>query len=413
LLSGLNYFKHYFVAALTGALCFFCLAANAQHFTVTDGGSKSIPFEMVRNLIVIKVKINNKGPYNFVLDTGVGFMLITEPTLVDSVEFTTKRTIKITGLGQGESLEAYLTPPLKVDIDGLTSHNVGAAIFKRDAFGLSNYSGLKIHGLIGYEFFSYLAVKISFTDSTIRVSEPKDMRFYKKGIKIPISIEDKKPYFTTKVVFADGSEKQSKLIVDLGAGHFLSMENIKNKNLIQKQYIYANLGMGINGLISGTLSRIKELDIGKYRMKNVITAFPEDTIRPRVLGITRDGNMGMGLLKKFDIIFDYPDSVMYLKPRSGFSRKDEHDMSGLVYYADVLDDLQHIFIYQVEPGSAGEAAGLLPNDEIVGINFKPVSPMSLQQIDNLLKSADDRIVLLGIFRNKKYINVMLTLKRRI
>jgi hypothetical protein len=405
--------KCYCIAALTGVLCFFCLAANAQYFTLDGGRSKTIPFELVRNLIVIKVNINNKGPYNFALDTGVGFMLITDPTLLDSINIPNKRSIKVNGFGDGPGFEAYLTPPLKVDIDGLISNNVSAAIFKKDAFGLSNYSGRPIHGLMGYEFFSRLAVKISFTDSTMRVSLPQNMRFYRRATKIPISIEDKKPYFTTKVVFADGSEKQSKLIVDLGAGHFISMENIANKATIQKRFINANLGMGINGLISGTLSRIKEVELGNYKVKNVIAAFPEDEERTSALTVPRDGNLGIGLLKKFDLIIDYPDSVIYLKPGPNYRKTEEHDMSGLVYFADVLDDLQHIIIYQVDPGSAGEAAGLQPDDEIVAINFKPVSPLSMQQIDELFRSSDGRFLILGIFRNKKYLNVMLTLKRRI
>jgi hypothetical protein len=405
--------KCYCIAGLTGVLCFFCLVTNAQYFTLDGGRSKTIPFELVRNLIVIKVSINNKGPYNFALDTGVGFMLITDPALLDSINIPNKRSIKVNGFGDGPGFEAYLTPALKVDIDGLISNNVSAAIFKKDAFGLSNYSGRPIHGLIGFEFFSRLAVKISFTDSTMRVSLPKNMRFYKRATKIPISIEDKKPYFTTKVVFADGSEKQSKLIVDLGAGHFISMENVANKATIQKRFITANLGMGINGLISGTLSRIKEVELGNYKVKNVIAAFPQDEERTRALAVPRDGNLGIGLLKKFDLIIDYPDSVIYLKPGPNYRKNEEHDMSGLVYFADVLDDLQHIIIYQVDPDSAGEAAGLQPDDEIVAINFKPVSPLSMQQIDELFRSSDGRILILGIFRNKKYLNVMLTLKRRI
>jgi hypothetical protein len=191
------------------------------------------------------------------------------------------------------------------------------------------------------------------------------------------------------------------------------MENVENKAAIQKNYINANLGMGINGLISGTLSRIKEVELGAYKVKNVIAAFPEDTTRTNALSVRRDGNLGVALLKKFDLIIDYPDSAIYLKPGPRYRKTDEHDMSGLVYYADVLDDYQHIIIYQVEPGSPGEAAGLLPNDEIVGISFKPVSPLSLQQVDDLFRSSDGRILFLGIFRNKKYINVVLTLKRRI
>jgi hypothetical protein len=191
------------------------------------------------------------------------------------------------------------------------------------------------------------------------------------------------------------------------------MENVENKTDIQKRYIKANLGMGINGLISGTLSRIKEVELGAYKVKNVIAAFPEDTTRTNALSVRRDGNLGVALLKKFDLIIDYPDSAIYLKPGPRYRKIDEHDMSGLVYYADVFDKYQHIIIYQVEPGSPGEEAGLLPNDEIVGISFKPVSPLSLQQIDDLFRSSDGRILFLGIFRNKKYMNVVLTLRRRI
>jgi hypothetical protein len=407
------YFERYFITGLIGLLCCIYTTANAQYFSLDGGRTQTIPFEMVRNLIVIKVNINNKGPYNFALDTGVGYMLITEPSLVDSINIANRRTIKIAGFGEGEPLEAYVTPPLKVDIDGLISNNVSAAIFKRDAFGLSAYCGRTIHGLIGYEFFNHLAVKISFSDSLIQVAAPKDMRFYKRGIKIPISIEDKKPYINTRVTFANGTAAQSKLIVDLGAGHALSMENVKNKEAIQKNAVQANLGMGINGLINGSISRIKQLEIGKYKLKNVITAFPNYSETIKTLGIPRDGNLGIGILKKFDIILNYPDSVMYLKPRSSFSKREEYDMSGLVYFSDIQDDLQHIYIHTVDAGSAGEEAGLLPDDEIVGINFKPVSPLSLQQIDNLFKSSDGRVLLLGIFRNKKYINVVLTLKRRV
>ena len=180
---------------------------------------------------------------------------------------------------------------------------------------------------------------------------------------------------------------------------------------LQKNYVTANLGMGINGLISGTLSRVNEIIIGKYVVKNVIAAFPDSNIK--ALSVPRDGNIGIGLVKKFDVIFDYPDSVMYLKPGPSYRKKDEHDMSGLVYYADTDDDGQHILITKIEPGSAGEAAGLQADDEIVDINFRSTTQFSLQQIDEMFKSANGRTFVLGIGRNKKYIPILLTLKRRI
>ncbi|MFD2144912.1 PDZ domain-containing protein [Mucilaginibacter antarcticus] len=247
----------------------------------------------------------------------------------------------------------------------------------------------------------------------MQVAKPKDMRFFRRGVKLPIKIDGQKPYLDTKVVFADGTEKLSKLVIDLGAGHFLSMENLENKAVLQKNAITANLGMTVTGFMNGTVSRIKQLDLGKYKMKDVITSFPDFDENLRALSAKRDGNLGIAMLKKFDIIISYPDSVLYLKPGLSINKKDEHDMSGLVYYTNLKDDFKHIIIHKVEEGSAADVAGLQPNDEIVSINFKPVSPLSMQQIDNLFKSADGRSFMLGIFRDHEFLNVMLTLKRRI
>jgi hypothetical protein len=384
--------------------------AHAQFFSVDNSSDATIPFDIVRNLIIIKLKINNKGPYNFVLDTGVGFMLITEPSLVDSINVDDLRTIKIHGFGEGSDFEAYVTKTLKVDIPGLISHNVSAAIFKKDQLGLSGYAGLTIHGLLGYEFFNSLAVKINFSDSTITVAKPNDMRYYRRAAKIPITIEDRKPYLNTNVTFANGLEKQSKLIIDLGGGHFISMENVRDKSSIQKKAINANLGIGINGPINGTLSRIKQVELGKYKVKNVIAAFPDSA--KQELTIPRDGNIGIGLIKKFDVIFDYPNNMLYLKPGAEFKKRDEHDMSGLMYYS-ARDDYQHIVIDKVESGSAGEEAGLQKGDEIIMINLEPATNLTLQQIDDLFRSRDGRPFFLLIFRDKKYMSIHLTLKRRV
>ncbi|HEY2582855.1 MAG TPA: PDZ domain-containing protein [Mucilaginibacter sp.] len=399
------------VLALLILLCCCSLIVNAQYFDL-EGGRKrvNIPFRIVRDMVVIHLTINHKGPYNFILDTGVGLMLITDPLLVDSINIANRRTLRIGSLGEGEDFEAYATSALNIGIPGLVSYDVSAAILKKDHFGLSNYAGIPIHGLLGYEFFNNLAVKIDFSDSTITVSQPKDIRIFRRGTKIPISIENRKPFLQAKVTFPNGTKTNDKLVIDLGAGHPLSLENIIEKHGLPEKFIAANLGVGLTGPIYGFLSRVKEVDFGKYKLKNVITSFPE-TSQNRPL-LSRDGNLGMGILKRFTLIFDYPDSALYVKPVSNVDEPFEHDMSGLEYYS-AGDNYDHVIISRVEPGSAADEIGLERDDEILSINFKPVKNMTLEDIDRIFKSQNDRSLLLEIYHDKTTDRVILTLKRRI
>jgi hypothetical protein len=397
---------------LAAICCLMFLSSAAQSFEVDNNRKNvSIPFRAIRNMVVIKLSINGKGPYNFILDTGVGLMIITEPKLIDSLSVQ-KRTIKLSGLSEGDDFEAFVTAPLKIQIPGLSSEGVGAAILKKDYFNLSGYVGMPIHGLLGYDFFNSLAVKISFNDSTITVCRPMDLRPPKKSQRLNIDIQDKKPYLDATVTFAGGKKVSNKLIIDLGAGHPLSLENQIAKNGLPKKSIVANLGVALNGPISGYIGRIEAIELGKYKLKNVITSFPNDHISAQKFSIERDGNMGIGILKKFDVIFDYAYGALYLKPNKNFNKPYEYDMSGLEYYA-AGENLDRLIISRVEPGSAGADIGLKKDDEIVSINFTPVIKMSIEEIDQYFKSKDERSILLEIYRDNKFEKLIITLKRRI
>src|ERR1700743_3011294 len=112
-------------------LCFSFSPVKAQYFDLNNGEkSVKLHFKLVRNLVIIKLKINDKGPFNFILDTGVGLMIITDPSIVDSVNIIRTHIIKLRCLGQGDDLEAALSSPLDIRMRGIKSKDVGAAILK-------------------------------------------------------------------------------------------------------------------------------------------------------------------------------------------------------------------------------------------------------------------------------------------
>jgi hypothetical protein len=402
---------------ITATLLFLYQSVNAQYFVFQGHRKKEIiPFKLVKNLMVVPLVINGKGPYNFVLDTGVGLFLITDPKLVDTLQIQNLRSITIAGFGEGANLGAYVTPSLRVQLGSAVAASLPAAILKKDVFELSGFAGMPIHGLIGYELFSSFSVKISYSQSLITLYRPDKAYVLRKGAKIPITIEDRKPYLETEITLNDGRKVKVKLIIDTGAGHPLSLESLDGKPFqVPEVNIAANLGVGLTGAIAGYIGRVPSIKLGKYILKNVIASFPDyKDVGSKVFSVDRNGNMGNSILKRFDIVFDYSSQAMYVKPSTFLKEPFEHDMSGMEL-SSAPPDYNRVIITRIEPYSPAELVGLKKDDEILSINFKPVKDMTMQEIDNLFRSKNDRSFILDVVRNrgKERNRVVLTLERRI
>lgn len=407
---------------LSFSICMLLLTTAdvfAQKFEFSPHRKKAtLSFKLIKNLMIIEITVNGSGPFNFVLDTGVGLLVISDPKMIETVAIKNLRNIKITGFGDGEPLSAFVTPSLEIGVGGMLGKNISGAILKKDVFELSNYVGMPIHGLIGYEFFNSFIVKINFVLNTITLYRPEIAYLPKKGVRIPLIIEDRKPYIMSEITLESGEKIDAKLIVDTGAGHPLSLETIDGIPFdVPKINIPGNLGIGLTGPISGYISRIPSIKLGKYVLNDVIASFPDyEDVGSKVYSVSRNGNMGIPILKRFNVIFDYNSSVMYLKQSSALKEAFEHDMSGLELSSEG-DEFERLRITRVEKGSAADDAGLQPGDEILSVNFKPVKDMSLSEVDELFRSRSERGFILDIvpygqtIKNKE--RVILTLKRRI
>jgi hypothetical protein len=402
-----------YVCLLMIQICTVLTTKGQQFHFKGDRNKDAISFALVKNLIIVPLYINNKGPFNFILDTGVGPLIITDPTLIDSIGIKISRSIKISGLGKGNEIDAYVSNDITAQIGKASINNIPTAILKKDIFGLSNYLGMKIYGLLGYYYFNSFVVEIKYTSKRLIFKNPGTGGKI-KGERIPIELIGNKPYINISIESPIYGEISIKTLVDNGASHAISLERLNEKPFpVPSNVIKANLGVGMSGPIDGSIGRLTSLKIGSFKLKNVLASYPiYDNVAAKVLLIDRNGNLGADVLSRFNIVFDYEDKSMYIRKGSQFNRPFEHDMSGLEVYAQENKSL-HYYVSRIEPGSPAEIAGVMVDDEIVSINFVPIASYKLNEINTLFKSADGKNIILTIYRDKELIIKVFKLKQRI
>lgn len=411
-------YLHHFRKLLILLAAFSLLSSGgfAQSFQFEDKRKRhSIPFRMVKNLIVVPMTINEKGPFNFLLDTGIGVCLITNPSLIDSLHLTGLRQMKITGFGQGNELSASVASGVTLRLGRTVARSMNVIILNEDLLELSETLGMPVHGLIGYDFFNSFMVEIRYSAQRITLRPFSSGYIPEKSTVVSISVEDKKPYIESTVELDGKVYKALKMIVDTGAGHAVSLESYDKKSfLAPKKNIAANLGVGLLGPIHGHIGRIQSITIGNYLFQNVVASFPEfQEVIKRSGFPERDGNLGNPILKRFRVMFDYSRNKLFLRPAHSFKEPFEHDMSGLELVTRA-PDFKRILINRVEQHSAADSAGLRVGEEIISINFRPVREISMEEINSMFSSRAERTFILYVINTegeRKF--VLLRLKRRV
>jgi hypothetical protein len=388
--------------------------AFGQEFSFKGSRKKSsMRFKLVKNLIIIPLYLNNTGPFNFILDTGVSPLVVTDASITDSMKLKYLKPTKIVGLGKGPEIQALITSEMSVSIGKARIEHMPAAILKEDFLGLSNYVGMKIHGLIGYYFFNSFIVSINYPSQSISFGLP-DSKMKFKGEPIPFELISNKPYITVGIELEDLGIRDAKVLVDNGAGHAISLERWEGEPFpLPKEVISANLGNGLSGPISGKIGRLSTLIIGSFTFKDAIASFPiyEDAAAKALL-LNRNGNLGADLLSRFNTTYDYKNGKLYLTKNVFFKRPFDHDMSGLEVYTDETKN-KRFFVMRIETKSPGEASGVEINDEILAINFAATEKMDLNEITRLFRSGDGKNVLLTLNRKGELLFKLIKLKRRI
>jgi len=423
---------------------FFGILGNAQNsFELINAKKAVIPFKLINNLIFIPINING-AELTFLVDTGVSetmlFSMENKKIKLENVE-----KIKFSGLGGSLSLDGFKSERNTAKIgDAMINTSMSLYIVTNEEFNISPHIGIPVNGVIGYHFFKNHPVSIDYVAKKLTVYEDTDL--FKKKIKkfeeLPITIEKDKPYLYADIEMTN-EKKSSKLLIDLGNSDAIWLFPSLIKNFVyNRPNIDDFLGRGFNGDIYGKRSRIHNFYIGKFQFEKPLTAMPDEFSIQHVNLVTdRKGSIGGEIMRRFTIFFDYHNKKLYLKKNRNFDDPFHFNMSGLDFKQDGMqwaeervkiepkpysgsmnetfkaESFQYNFslkplfsIAGVRKDSPAYKAGLKTDDRLISINGKNASNMTLQKINELMKSSEGRDISIVVQRNNETLKISFTLE---
>ncbi|QHL87123.1 PDZ domain-containing protein [Nibribacter ruber] len=371
-----------------------------------------IPFKLVHNLVVIPVNINNSKPLNFVVDTGVETSLLTQLGKFDSITLNNVRPLSLRGLGKGEGIKAMNSSGNRIHFSGIEAKGQQMLVLMENIFSLSTRLGVEIHGIIGYSLFKNFVVEIDYQNRVLTLFKPGTYpkKRLKKASRVPIFIEDAKPYVKAVITSEDGIKHPIRLVIDSGLSTtmLLYLPSIAALKIPQPN-IEAYLGRGLNGEIHGRIGRVESLQLGSFLLKRPPASFPDSISIQHALNLkNRNGNLGADILQRFKVVMDYQNGQMFLTQNYKYGSPFYFNLSGLEIVTPI-PGLNYYTVSDVLPNSASSKAGLIKGDALLTIDGVNCATKSLEEILSLFQSKPGRKLKLQVKRDSATIKTTLYL----
>jgi hypothetical protein len=410
------------VCCIIGLLLVLGLFAKAQGFDFANPKQQitRISFKLSNNLIILPLLLNNyKDTLNFVLDTGVGHTLLTDSAFIRKLHLDTNklRKVAVKGGGVGEIIVTYVVPMQRLLIGSLVAPFQSVLVVSKSLTYLSQYAGIRVDGIVGYDFFRNLTVRIDYQKKLLTVFKPdffekKHLKKYNTQHILNLQLQRQKPYIKAFVSDDNKDTIEVKLLLDTGAGHSVSLDLQANKGIrLPKKYIESNLGLAVNGLVIGKIGRLSFFKIGHFAWKNVICSYPDSLLVAfRNEYVEKDGSIGIGILERFTLVLDYSKERCILEPNLKLNKNFDIGFSGIEIACDAKNYNQY-FVVGIHPLSQAYLSGLQIGDEIFSVNNIIASRLTIGQLYELLDSVENKIIQMLVKRNGDFHIITFRTKR--
>jgi hypothetical protein len=362
---------------------------------IISGGEESvqIPFTYSVQHIFLNVRVNGRGPFQAILDTGGRFAI--------SPEFAKSNGIgwvgRLPGSGTGpKTVSAGVAKIKELELGDITIQNPPVVVVPMPTPDSTI--------LIGSEIFKRFAVKVDFDHLVLTLTPLSKFSYVGSGFVTPFHFEGDIPAVAGVLDSAKGD-----FTIDTGSGNSLDLfpNFVKRYSLqaIYKPAIDTSNGYGIGGSQMTEIARAKTFSVGSAVESNILVSMA-DSEKGMYSDTSIAGNVGMGFLHRFNLTFDYGRKSIIFEPNSYYNDPDVYERLGATF----LSTSGGFQVDEVISGSPAALAGLQPGDEIEDLGSKALAGVGDSWFFEQLFRPVGTVLRLKVKRHSQTMQITVTLR---
>ncbi|WP_299431844.1 aspartyl protease family protein [uncultured Aquimarina sp.] len=322
-----------------------------------------IPFEEDQ-LVFIKVQVNDtEEVLDFVFDTGASTGVL-DSAVAEELGIKSNYSQAAQGANGSETYNIALNQTIRIGSLALNNSNLVLVDLQK----LSERSGRKIEGIIGYDILKRYSTRFDFNKNTITLyNKDEEITGLEDYIQIPLKFDGIPiPQVDLTFTLRDGTTHTGNFLFDSGANMTLLFNTpyaLKNDLKSKSGKTVIGKARGLNKSTTYTKGTIEKLRFNGFEFTDLPIDISEG--EEGVSGSSKyTGILGAQIINRFDMVLDYESKLLYVKPNSKFDISFDFPMSGLGI--EKVDD--KILVSYVLKNSEAYQKGIREGDELIAVD---------------------------------------------
>lgn len=354
----------------------------AQEDPKTQLPEGAVPFGYQHHLYFDAV-LRDSIPARLIFDSGNTHLLLDSTFYAEHFRHTgTLRKSMLGGAGGGMELAS-------IDPSGW-SYRIGDHAMQEPmavVLNLRKIVGNEADGMFGMTFMRGRKVAFNYTDGYMELLPANfqpDSSYHTVACRW-LDANKTRLMLPMRLNFADNSTLDGEFLVDMGASSTLILgrgaaPKISPEVLNSAPKMHFMVG-GIGGSSTEHILALNSVEVGGFQLPAMRLFYANNT-QGALANTAYAGLVGNALLERFDLIFDFIDGKIHLRPNRHFDRPFTSNHAGfaLTSYAD------HWVVNGLEEHSSAERAGLRQGDRVIMINDLKPNALSPKKLEELITS---------------------------